>query len=101
MKLFILLFVFPSTAFASTGDEYSRLLYWLAGAAIVGLVGWVGRVQKQVYDVARELQEYKLHVAETYMRKGPLDELREEVHALRLIVYEIAVKLDIPIRGNR
>lgn len=69
--------------------QISGLLQYLIGAAVVGLV-------VAVITLWRELSAHKLHVAEVYMNSHDVDEIKNELRALRDVVYKIAVKMDVP-----
>lgn len=65
------------------------LLVYLCGAAIVGIV-------VALVSLWREFAAHKLHVAEVYMNSHDVDEIKNELRALRDVVYKIAVKMDVP-----
>jgi hypothetical protein len=67
-----------------------QLIVALLAAAIVGLVGWV-------WMLWRDHHALKVKVAEDYVRNGHLDEFRREIHALRDVVYRIALKMEVPV----
>jgi hypothetical protein len=67
-----------------------QLIVYLLGAAIVGLVGWV-------WLLWRDHHSLKVKVAEEYVRNWHLEEFRKEIHALRDVVYRIAVRMEVPV----
>lgn len=72
-------------------DSYQQLLLYLAGPAIVGLV-------TAVVFLWREFASYKLHIAENYVKKGDLEEMKRDVRDMKSVVYEIAAKVGVTIQ---
>jgi hypothetical protein len=72
-------------------DEYLKLLTYLAGPAIVSMVG-------AIVTLWRELSRHKLHVAENYLKKTDIEQLQTDVRETRDIVHQIAGKLGVPTR---
>lgn len=66
------------------------VIIYLCGAGVVGLVVWVWALWKAHTD-------FKIKVTEEYLRHNSLDELKGEIHALRDLVYRIALKMEVPI----
>lgn len=62
----------------------------LTCSAVVGLVVWV-------WTLWRDYQAFKLKVAEEYLKTSALKEVKDEIHQLRNLMGQIALKLDIPI----
>ena len=58
--------------------------------AVPALVGWV-------WALWRDHTALKLKVAEEYMHHSSLSEVKEEIKALRDVVYRIALKMDVPV----
>ncbi len=47
--------------------NFGNALTWLIGAGIVGLIGWVMRVQTQLQAVRTEVQAVRTHISENYV----------------------------------
>ncbi len=62
----------------------------LMGIGISGLIAWVWALWKAHTD-------FKLKVSEDYMKASSINELKGEIHALRDVVYRIAVKMEVPV----
>lgn len=71
-------------------DEYSKLLYLLAGVAITGFVGWTS---KCIIDLRIEIRELRT-------KTGDIAEMKGDIKILTSLVYEIAGKLGVPIRRD-
>lgn len=71
-------------------DEYSKLLYTLAGVGIAGYVGW---------SIVM-ITGLSTRVAVLESKEGGIKDMKKSVDRLTEIVYEIAGKLDIPIRRD-
>lgn len=72
-------------------DAYTQLLNYLAGPAIVGLITWV-------FFIQRELNDLKIHIANSYLKTTAVDDIRTDIKDLSKVVYEIAGKLGVPLR---
>lgn len=72
-------------------DSYQQLLLYLAGPSIIGLV-------TAIIFLWREITAYKLHVAETYVKKGDLNELKKDVREMKGVIYDVASKLGVSIQ---
>lgn len=70
--------------------EYVGPILSLMGIGISGLIGWVWALWKSHTD-------FKLKVSEDYLKASAVSELRSEIHALRDVVYRIAVKMEVPV----
>lgn len=57
---------------------------------VSALVGWV-------WLLWQDHNKHKLYVAENMLKSGALRDLTNDVHALRDVVYRIAVKMDVPV----
>lgn len=71
-------------------DEYTKLLYSLAGVAIAGFVGWT---VISLINIKGEVRELKT-------KGSDIKEMKDDLKTLTLLVYEIAGKLGIPIRRD-
>jgi hypothetical protein len=71
-------------------SDFHSILLNVTAAAIVGLVAWV-------WTLWRSLTDLRLKVAEEYIRHSSVDEIKDELHALRDVVYRIALKMDVPV----
>lgn len=64
-------------------DEYTKLLYGLAGIAVAGFVGWT-----------------VVSIIDLKIKTSVLQEVKSDLRHLTGVVYEIAGKLGIPIRRD-
>lgn len=64
-------------------DEYTKLLYGLAGIAVAGFVGWT-----------------VVSIIDLKIKTSTLQEVKADLRHLTGVVYEIAGKLGVPIRRN-
>lgn len=71
-------------------NEIIPIIQNLTGVAVVGLVAWV-------WLLWRSHHALQLKVAEEYMRHSSFDEVKDEIKALRDVVYRIALKMDVPV----
>ncbi len=71
-------------------EIYIQLLIYLAPVAIVGLISWVWLLWVSHY-------KHKLHVAETYVKKDTVDDIKEELRSHTRMLWRIAGKLGIPV----
>lgn len=71
-------------------DEYTKLLYGLAGVGIATFVGWA----------VTKIANLNTRVAVLESKEGGIKDMKSAVDKLTAIVYEIAGKLGIPIRGD-
>lgn len=71
-------------------DEYTKLLYGLASIAIVGYVSWS--------TVA--IISLRIKVALLELKQDDIKEMKDDIKTLTSIVWEIAAKLNIPIRRD-
>jgi hypothetical protein len=71
-------------------DQYTQLLIYLAGPAIVGIVG-------ALIKLWRDFVDYKLHVAERYVKKEDIHELTQDTKEMKGVLYQVAAKLGIAI----
>lgn len=70
------------------------LITMLSGGAILGIIGWLWRhlttsladLRKEAVSSAKELADYKLHVAETYTSKVDMSafDLKITAHLIRI-----------------
>lgn len=71
-------------------DEYTKLLYFLAGAGVLGFVSWV----------VVSIVAIKTDIAVLKSKEGGIRDMKKSLDKLTEIVFEIAGKLGIPIRGD-
>lgn len=71
-------------------SQLSDLLVYLIGVAIVGLVAAVAKLWHDFYM-------HRLHVAERYMNSEDAEEIKQDLRALRDVVYRVANKLEVPV----
>ncbi len=71
-------------------DEYSKLIYGLVGVGITSFVGYV----------LFKLSDYGTRIAVIESKEGSIKEMKDALGSLTKVVYEIAGKLGIAIRGD-
>lgn len=71
-------------------DEYSKLLYLLAGVGIAGFVGWT----------INAIIALKMKVTMLESRHDPTAEMSKDIKWLTSVVCEIAGKLGVTIRRD-
>jgi len=73
-------------------DSFATLVAALLPIGVAGLVGWMVKINI-------DLNKFKLHVAEEYVRrdslKDSLKEIRDEMHAIRSVIFDIAGKVGV------
>ena len=57
---------------------------------MAGLIGWV-------WLLWQDHNKHKLYCAENLLKSGALQDVKDEIHSLRNIVYQIALKMDVPV----
>ncbi len=78
-------------------DPFSTFVISLAGVGVAGFVAWtIGMIIRVRTDVA----SLRLHVAENFMKKDDIDDLKRDVRELSHVIFEIAGKLGIPTRRD-
>lgn len=70
--------------------QISQILVYLIGASIVALVAAVGKLW-------HDFNAHRLHVAQSYMANSDVDEIKQELRALRDVVYRVALKMEVPV----
>lgn len=70
--------------------EYVGPILSLMGIGISGLIGWVWALWKSHTD-------FKLKVSEDYLKTTALAEVKDEIRMLRVLVYQIAQKMEVPV----
>lgn len=70
--------------------EYVGPILSLMGIGISGLIGWVWALWKSHTD-------FKLKVSEDYLKTTALTEVKDEIRMLRVLVYQIAQKMEVPV----
>lgn len=68
----------------------AQIIVGLIGVSIVGLVGALAKLWHDFYA-------HKLHVAEHYMSSNDAEEIKQDLRALRDVVYRVANKLEVPV----
>lgn len=71
-------------------SQISQIVVYLIGAAVVGLVAALAKLY-------HDFNAHKLHIAESYMANSDVDEIKQEIRALRDVVYRVALKMDVPV----
>lgn len=68
-------------------------------ALLIAALAWVGRTAVTTRaDLTKELHDFKLHVAENYLKKEGLVEVKAEIKEVRDVVFSIAAKLGVTIK---
>lgn len=67
-----------------------QVVVYLICVAIAGLVGALAKLWHDFYA-------HKLHVAEQYMSSQDAEEIKQDLRALRDVVYRVANKLEVPV----
>lgn len=76
-------------------DNFTTFVIGLAGIGVAGFVAWtIGMVIRIRADVS----SLRLHVAENYMKKDGLEEMKRDVRELSHVIFTIAGKLGISVR---
>jgi hypothetical protein len=75
-------------------------LRWALGLFATPFLGFVWWVILSVQRNKNEIDELKLHVAENYAKNGAMQEVFMELRKLSRVVFEIAGKLNVPIRTD-
>ena len=71
-------------------DEYSKLLYVLAGIGIAGYVGWS----------INAIINLKIRVSTLESKSDDIREMKDDIKKINSVVWEIAGKLGVPIRRD-
>lgn len=71
-------------------ESYVGPILSLMGVAMSGLVAWVWSLWRSHIDLHRK-------VLEEYPKSAAINELKSEIHALRDVVYRIAIKMEVPV----
>jgi len=74
--------------------QISQILVYLIGAFVLGLVAALAKLWHDFYA-------HKLHVAERYMNSEDAEEIKQDLRALRDVVYRVADKLEVPVFSER
>ena len=78
-------------------DQYSNLLYGLAG---VGVAGFVAYVVSQVAKLKDKIHQIEIEMRDKYASIEDTDALERKLDKSLEILYEICGKLGIPIRRD-
>lgn len=71
-------------------EQYLQLLIYLAGPAIIALVTCIWKLWS-------DFNAFKLYVAENYVKQKVIETLTNDTREMKLILYEIAAKVGVPI----
>lgn len=77
--------------------DTTEILGSLIVAAIVGLVTAVVRLWTAQKDDAKRVSDLELKIAENYLRKDALDEVKDDVREIRELVHRLCMKLEVPV----
>lgn len=77
--------------------ELTKTLVTLLGPFAIGWAIWVTVSHMKAKN---ELDAFKLKVAEDYAKNGVTDKIFEKLDELSRVVYEIAGKLNVPIKKD-
>jgi len=76
------------------------ILQWAIGLFLPFLVAFAVWVVMSINRNKVELGQLKLHMAENYAKNAAMDKVFSELQRLSRVVYEIAGKLNVPIRND-
>lgn len=76
-------------------DQYTNLLYGLAG---VGVAGFVGYVISQFTKVKDRLHQIELDMRDKFVTNDRIDAVEGKVDRALEILFELCGKLGVPIR---
>lgn len=71
-------------------EQYVGPVLSLLGVGMSGLIAWVWSLWRSHIDLHRK-------VLEEYPKSAAINELKSEIHALREVVYRIAIKMEVPV----
>lgn len=78
-------------------DQYTNLLYGLAGVGIAGFVAYVlGAIQK----IRDRLHQVELDMRDRFVTKDKLQAVEDKVDRALEILFEICGKFGVPIRKD-
>ncbi len=78
-------------------DNFTTFVIGLAGIGVAGFVAWtIGMIIRVRTDVS----SLRLYVAENFMKKDDIAEIKRDVRELSHVIFEIAGKLGIPTRKD-
>ena len=71
-------------------EVYVQLLIYLAAPAIIALIAWVGSQQVAIHNL-------KLHVAEQYIKKDDVADIKKDLKTMTKMMYRVSGKLGLPM----
>lgn len=71
-------------------EAYLQLLIYLAGPAIIALVGCIWKMWS-------DFNNFKLHVAENYVKQRVLEDVNRTMTEMKALLYEIAAKVGVSV----
>jgi hypothetical protein len=78
-------------------DQYTQLLYGLAGVGIAGFIGWAIR---SITSLNASIKDLELRIAKEYVKNSAVDDFKLDLKEITKVVYGIAGKLNVSIGGN-
>ena len=75
------------------------IIHWILGISATAIAGFVGWSIASILTLRADIATLRLHVSEEYLKKDDINELTKEVRILSRVIYEIAGKLGIQVRG--
>jgi hypothetical protein len=78
---------------SETMDILVRILAIVVPCLMLG----VGALTGWIWMLWQDHNKHKLYVAENMLKQGALQEVKEEIHSLRDVIYRIATKMDVPV----
>lgn len=78
---------------SETMDIVVRILSIVVPCLMLG----VGALTGWIWMLWQDHNKHKLYVAENMLKQGALQEVKEEIHSLRDVIYRIATKMDVPV----
>jgi hypothetical protein len=71
-------------------EHISQLVLTIMGAGIIGLVTALAKLWS-------DFNTLRIHIAEKYTSSEDLEEIKDDLKALRDVVYRVALKLEVPV----
>lgn len=78
-------------------SETMDILVRIIAIVVPCLMLGVGALTGWIWMLWQDHNKHKLYVAENMLKQGALQEVKEEIHSLRDVIYRIATKMDVPV----
>lgn len=79
------------------GDTFTTFIIGLSSVFVAGFVAWIVNVALRN---RAEIASLRLHIAEYYLKKDDLTDVKKDLRRLGDVIFEIAGKLGIPARKD-